>query len=85
MLFDLDPFQRNPVDHGCRAGSVHHPEGAREMSLGSWPASLGSGLVRRHRLVPFSPIAGWSFGADARLTATCRIVHAAHVRQPCGS
>ena len=37
------------------------------------------------RLVRFSPIAGWGFGADARLTATCRIVHAAHVRRPCGS
>jgi hypothetical protein len=28
---------------------------------------------------------GMGFGADARLTGTCRIVHAAHVRQLCGS
>jgi hypothetical protein len=37
------------------------------------------------RLVRFSPIAGRGVGAHAQLTATCRIVHAAHVRQPCGS
>jgi hypothetical protein len=53
---------------------------ARGHGLLHWDLGLFGGApsaVFAHR--------GMGFGADARLTATCRIVHAAHVRQPCGS
>jgi hypothetical protein len=65
-------------------GPGHHPEGAGEASPGHGPLRRDLGLFVGAPGAVFAS-RGMGLWCGCTVDGTCRIVHADHVRQPCGS